>query len=188
MDPKLPQVRSHDGVPQARGSVPSCRQGLLVGLGAPSGPHCTWGGCHPVSLHPFPGAQKCWVGGQINLRAPGLWSLVPGLGSLQTPPSELSSLIAAEDGGSPYPGAVAPTPPLFLNKQRPPAQARLGQGRGPGDALSMSSQSRRPWAAGTEANYTAGLLALTSRARGPAPLSPGYKRMPGVSVQTRPCS
>lgn len=90
----------------------------------------------PASLHPLPGTQECWVGGQTSPRLWACGALFQALSGsqgwvLRTPPkNELSHLIVAEGGESPYPGVAAPVPPLFLTDngllRSPCAQARLG--------------------------------------------------------------
>lgn len=103
---------------------------------------------------PSPWNPRMLGGGPEQPQAPGLWSLVPGpfwlpgLGSPDSPKNELSRLIAVEDAGSPYPRGCGSNTTFVSNRQwrlrGHRAQARLGQGRGPGDALRVSSLSPRP--------------------------------------------
>lgn len=84
-------------------------------------------------VSPSPGDQECWVGGQGSPGVQACGALSLGW-VLRSPQNELRGLIAAADGGSPWPGAAAPRPPLFVNNGllRGRAQARLGQERGLG--------------------------------------------------------
>ena len=120
-------------------------------LGAPLSQRLTWSHCKgwgivsPWISPPSPWDPRMLGGGPEQPQAPGLWSLVPGpfwlpgLGSPDSPKDELSCLIAAEDGGSPYPRGCGSNTTFVSNRQWRlrgyRAQARLGQGRGPGEAL-----------------------------------------------------
>ena len=150
--------------------------------GGPSQGHVVPGrGCHPESLYPLSlGPRNAGWGARpaSGLQACGALFQAPS-GSqgwvLRTAPkNELSCLIVAEDGGSPYPGAAAPTPPLFLNRQwaakRPPAPAQIRQGRGPRGCTQHVQPEPRALGGWYRSKLHGWVLALTSRAGGPASL------------------
>lgn len=156
------------------------------------------GGGWAPSLSAFsPRPWRARWGVRSDFWLPGLCSLVPGpSGSqgwvLRTPPkNELSLLIAAEDGESPYPGAGAPTPPLFLNNgllRGHLAQAGPGHRKGPRGSTWRVQPEPQALGGGYRGKLYGWGFGVDFKGRGPASLRFGYKEWPRVSVGTRPCA